>query len=86
MNFGDARNWTGSHLAAANTHGYGRLSWNPDLSARDLADEWTRMTFGNDPYVVETVSALLLGSWRTYERTTPRRWARDISPIRRTAR
>ncbi|GAA1134317.1 alpha-glucuronidase family glycosyl hydrolase [Streptomyces javensis] len=67
MNFGDARNWTGSHLAAANTHGYGRLSWNPGLSARDLADEWTRMTFGNDPHVVKTVSALLLDSWRTYE-------------------
>lgn len=67
MNFGDARNWTGSHLAAANTHGYGRLSWNPDLSARDLAAEWTRMTFGNDPHVVKTVSALLLDSWRTYE-------------------
>ncbi|MFE2678613.1 alpha-glucuronidase family glycosyl hydrolase [Streptomyces hygroscopicus] len=67
MNFGDDRNWTGSHLAAANTHGYGRLSWNPDLSARDLAAEWTRMTFGNDPHVVTTVSELLLGSWRTYE-------------------
>ncbi|MER7880018.1 alpha-glucuronidase family glycosyl hydrolase [Streptomyces solisilvae] len=67
MNFGDARNWTGSHLAAANTHGYGRLSWNPDLSAQDLATEWTRMTFGNDPHVVETVSALLLDSWHTYE-------------------
>ncbi|MGO4418928.1 alpha-glucuronidase family glycosyl hydrolase, partial [Streptomyces sp. MCAF7] len=67
MNFGDARNWTGSHLAAANTHGYGRLSWNPDLSAEDLAAEWTRMTFGNDPHVVETVSALLRDSWRTYE-------------------
>ncbi|MFD7919457.1 alpha-glucuronidase family glycosyl hydrolase [Streptomyces sp. NPDC059740] len=67
MNFGDDRNWTGSHLAAANTHGYGRLAWNPELSAQDLATEWTRMTFGNDPRVVETVSALLLGSWRTYE-------------------
>ncbi|MEU4896358.1 alpha-glucuronidase family glycosyl hydrolase [Streptomyces sp. NPDC044780] len=67
MNFGDARNWTGSHLAAANTHGYGRLSWNPELSAQDLAAEWTRMTFGNDPHVVTTVSALLLDSWRTYE-------------------
>ncbi|MBD0738677.1 alpha-glucuronidase family glycosyl hydrolase [Streptomyces sp. CBMA29] len=67
MNFGDSRNWTGSHLAAANTHGYGRLSWNPQLSADELADEWTRMTFGNDAQVVTTVSALLLGSWRTYE-------------------
>ncbi|OON78013.1 alpha-glucuronidase family glycosyl hydrolase [Streptomyces tsukubensis] len=70
MNFGDATNWTGSHLAAANTHGYGRLSWNPDLSAEDLVDEWTRMTFGNDPKVVKTVSALLLGSWHTYEEYT----------------
>ncbi|MEW2568923.1 alpha-glucuronidase family glycosyl hydrolase [Streptomyces sp. NPDC047070] len=67
MNFGDDRNWTGSHLAAANTHGYGRLAWDPGLSARELADEWTRMTFGNDPHVVTTVSALLLDSWRTYE-------------------
>ncbi|MGY0021686.1 alpha-glucuronidase family glycosyl hydrolase [Streptomyces sp. YJ-C3] len=67
MNFGDARNWTGSHLAAANTHGYGRLAWNPDLSAQELATEWTRMTFGNDAHVVATVSALLLGSWHTYE-------------------
>ncbi|MFB7998358.1 alpha-glucuronidase family glycosyl hydrolase [Streptomyces sp. NPDC056002] len=67
MNFGDARNWTGSHLAAANTHGYGRLAWNPELSAEDLATEWTRMTFGNDSHVVTTVSALLLGSWHTYE-------------------
>ncbi|WJE02469.1 hypothetical protein [Streptomyces antimycoticus] len=67
MNFGDARNWTGSHLAAANTHGYGRLAWNPDLAAQDLAAEWTRMTFGNDPHVVKTVSTLLLDSWHTYE-------------------
>ncbi|MEV1026272.1 alpha-glucuronidase family glycosyl hydrolase [Streptomyces sp. NPDC050264] len=70
MNFGDARNWTGSHLAAANTHGYGRLAWNPELSAPELATEWTRMTFGNDPEVVDTVRKLLLNSWRTYEDCT----------------
>ncbi|GAA2294323.1 glycoside hydrolase [Streptomyces kunmingensis] len=67
MNFGDSRNWTGSHLAAANTHGYGRLAWNPRLSAAELADEWTRLTFGNDQHVVTTVTTLLLGSWHTYE-------------------
>ncbi|MFF1921211.1 alpha-glucuronidase family glycosyl hydrolase [Streptomyces sp. NPDC058221] len=70
INFGDDRTWTGSHLAAANTHGYGRLAWNPDLSAAELAAEWTRMTFGNDPHVVSTVSDLLLGSWHTYEEYT----------------
>ncbi|MFI7386203.1 alpha-glucuronidase family glycosyl hydrolase [Streptomyces sp. NPDC049813] len=67
MNLGDARNWTGSHLAAANTHGYGRLAWDPGLSAAELAEEWTRMTFGNDRHVVATVTDLLLDSWHTYE-------------------
>ena len=33
----------------ANLYGFGRLAWNPDLSAEDIADEWTRQTFGTDP-------------------------------------
>jgi alpha-glucuronidase len=67
MNFGDDRDWTRHQLAAANTHGYARLAWNPDLPAEEVADEWVRMTYGNDPDVVATVTGLLLGSWETYE-------------------
>jgi alpha-glucuronidase len=33
-------------------------------------DEWTRLTFGSDPKVLETVASMLLSSWRTYENYT----------------
>ena len=32
--------------------------------------EWIRMTFGPDPLVVETISGMLLKSWKTYEKYT----------------
>ncbi len=69
-NTGSDRNWTGHHLAQANWHAYGRLAWNPSLQARALADEWVRMTWGDDPQVVKTITDLLLGSHETYVRYT----------------
>ena len=69
-NIGADRNWTRHYLAQANMHGFGRLAWNPDLSAEQIADEWVTMSFGHDPTVVRTVSHMLLGSWRTYENYT----------------
>lgn len=70
MNFGSDRNWTRHPLAAANTHGYARLVWNPDLRAADIADEWVRMTFGNDDRVVRTLTPMLLRSREIYENYT----------------
>jgi alpha-glucuronidase len=69
-NVGLDDNWLGNHLSQANLYGFGRLAWNPDLSARTIAEEWTRQTFGNDPRVLETVSRLQLESWRTFENYT----------------
>jgi alpha-glucuronidase len=62
--------WLGHPLAMANLYGYGRLAWNPDLSAQQIANEWTRLTFGNDSTVDSTVSRMLLSSWHTYESYT----------------
>ncbi|HEY8458530.1 MAG TPA: alpha-glucuronidase family glycosyl hydrolase [Actinopolymorphaceae bacterium] len=70
INFGADRNWTGHHLAAANTHGFARLAWNPRLAAEDIATEWVRMTFGSHPGVVEVLTRMLLSSWETYEAYT----------------
>ncbi|MCS7120172.1 MAG: alpha-glucuronidase, partial [Candidatus Bathyarchaeota archaeon] len=71
-NIGDDPNWTGHHLAQANLYGFGRLAWNPDLSAEEIAREWVRQTFSNKKTVVETITEMLLSSWRTYENyTTP---------------
>jgi alpha-glucuronidase len=61
-NVGTDRNWTGSHFDQANWYAFGRLAWNPDLAARDVAEEWARMTWGNDPAVVEPVVGMMMGS------------------------
>lgn len=69
-NIGDDDNWTGHILAQANLYGYGRLIWNPELSGERIADEWIRLTFGNDDQVVSVISRMLMGSWNTYENYT----------------
>jgi alpha-glucuronidase len=62
--------WFGSHLSQANLYGFGRLAWNPHLTSLEIAREWTRLTFGNNPRVVDTITEMLLSSWRTYESYT----------------
>jgi alpha-glucuronidase len=66
-NVGLDSNWLGNPMAMANLYGFGRLAWNPNLSAAAIGDEWTRLTFGSDPLVDRTIDAMQLSSWRTYE-------------------
>jgi alpha-glucuronidase len=61
-NIGSDRNWSGSHFDQANWYAFGRLAWDPQLSARAIAEEWARMTFSNDPAFVEPVVAMMMGS------------------------
>jgi alpha-glucuronidase len=69
-NVGLDENWLGNHMSQANLYGYGRLAWNPDLTSKQIVDEWTRLTFGDDTRVLETIAAIQLTSWRTYENYT----------------
>jgi alpha-glucuronidase len=69
-NVGLDENWLGNHLSQANFYGFGRLAWDPGLSSERITDEWTRLTFGNDPEVVTTVAGMQLRSWRVYENYT----------------
>jgi len=69
-NIGLDDNWTGNHLSQANLYGYGRLAWNPDLTASQIVEEWTKQTFGDDARVVNTIAQIQLTSWRTYENYT----------------
>jgi alpha-glucuronidase len=69
-NVGLDTNWLGNHLALANLYGFGRLAWNPDLTSQAIVDEWTRLSFGNDPGVVQTISQIQLASWKVYESYT----------------
>jgi alpha-glucuronidase len=71
-NVGLDQNWTGHTLAQANFYGYGRLAWNPALTAADIASEWARLTFpvqpANNVKVDSTVANLLLRSYPAYEK------------------
>jgi len=61
-NIGADRNWTGSQFNQANWFAFGRLAWDPYLSAEAIAQEWVRMTFSNDPAFVTPVVAMMMGS------------------------
>jgi alpha-glucuronidase len=61
-NVGSNRDWTATNFDQANWYAFGRLAWNPSLSPRQIADEWTRMTWSNDPRAVKPIVAMMLTS------------------------
>lgn len=81
VNVGMDANWLGHHLGLANLYGFGRLAWDPDLSAEAIADEWIRLTFGTDSKVVQTLASMLLSSWEVYESYTGPLGAQTMTDI-----
>ena len=69
-NTGRDANWTGHDFGQANWYAFGRLAWNPALSAEDVADEWIRMTWGDAPDVVTTIRSIMRDSREAYVRYT----------------
>jgi alpha-glucuronidase len=69
-NVGLDQNWLAHPLAMANLYAFGRLAWDAQQSSKAIAEEWTRLTFGNDPDVVRTITQLQTRSWRVYESYT----------------
>lgn len=61
-NIGSARNWSGSDFDQANWYAFGRLAWNPEASARDLAREWITQTWSSDPSTVQTILDMMMTS------------------------
>lgn len=61
-NIGTDRTWSGSHFDPANWYAFGRLAWNPDQSARDIAADWAAMTFSPDPGVVQPIVGMMMDS------------------------
>ena len=70
--------WLGAPLAMANLYAFGRLAWNPNLSAEQIAAEWTKQTISANPEVVATVDKMLMQSW-PHTCTTRDSWARKRS-------
>jgi len=59
-------NWCGHHFSQSNWYAFGRLAWNPELSAEKIADEWTRMTFTHDEKTVAVIRDMMMGSRETF--------------------
>jgi alpha-glucuronidase len=61
-NIGNDIDWCSHPFAQANWYSLGRLCWDYELSSAQIADEWVRQTFTNDPAFVEPVKKIMLQS------------------------
>ena len=59
-NTGTDLDWSGSTFNQANWYAYGRLAWDPDLTAVAIADEWLRQTYSNEQDFVDDATELML--------------------------
>lgn len=61
-NIGNDRNWTGHIFGQANWFAFGKLAWNHELTEEQIADDWIRMTFSNDPASINPLKNMMLSS------------------------
>lgn len=67
-NTGNDGNWTGHTLAQANLYAFGRMAWDPSLTAREILSDWIGLTFGTDPALHEPLLSMMLASRGVYEK------------------
>lgn len=61
-NIGADRNWTGHIFGQANWYVLGRLAWDHDLSAEQIAKEWVAMTLTHDAKAQDEIVAMMMES------------------------
>jgi alpha-glucuronidase len=61
-NIGTDLNWCGHPFAQSNWYSYGRLAWNPEADATEIADDWLRMTFSNNSRFVNPMKDQMMRS------------------------
>ncbi len=61
-NIGDDRNWCGHPFAQANWYAFGKLAWDHSLTSEKIADDWIKMTLGNNEKIVSASKKMMLGS------------------------
>ncbi|KAI1339788.1 glycoside hydrolase superfamily [Xylariaceae sp. FL0016] len=70
VNVGQNTTWLGSHLSMSNLYAYGRLAWDPTDSEVTILQDWTRLTFGSDKTIIDTITQMSMESWPAYENYT----------------
>lgn len=62
-NIGDDANWCGHPFSQANWYAFGRLAWNPSLTAEEIAHEWLVLTYENqDEKFTKPVEMMMMTS------------------------
>lgn len=62
-NIGDDANWCGHPFSQANWYAFGRLAWNPSLTAEEIAHEWLVQTYENqDEKFTKPVEMMMMTS------------------------
>jgi alpha-glucuronidase len=61
-NIGTDRNWCGHPFLQANWYAFGRLAWNYELKADDIADEWLKQTFTAPPQYFTVLKQIMMSS------------------------
>lgn len=62
-NIGDDANWCGHPFSQANWYAFGRLAWNPSLTAEEIAHEWLVQTYANqDEKFTKPVEMMMMTS------------------------
>ena len=62
-NIGDDANWCGHPFSQANWYAFGRLAWNPSLTAEEIAHEWLVQTYENqDEQFTKPVEMMMMTS------------------------
>lgn len=62
-NIGNDINWCGHPFAQANWYAFGRLAWNINLSAEQVAGEWIKQTFTTNKQTVAIIKNIMLHSY-----------------------
>ena len=61
-NIGRDANWCGHEFAQSSWYGFGRMTWDVDLTAEDIAREWLQQTFTSDIEFTEPVLEMMMSS------------------------
>lgn len=61
-NIGRDANWCGHEFAQSSWYGFGRMAWDTELSAEDIALEWLQQTFTSETEFTDPVLDMMISS------------------------
>lgn len=61
-NIGTDPNWTGHPFLQSNWYVFGRMAWDPNISAKQVAEDWAQMTLTHHEQTLNTIVDMMMNS------------------------